>query len=211
MHSGPILSRCGGSAASAAAKPFEFAANASTVPPVGACTLDIPHFYAPRAGGTAAISSAPAAAAGTGGGGTAAAAALRSAAVDAFAGHGGAVTAPQLHTLLPTLVECPGYLAYQLLTKVAHDSGVSQVNSDTTIDAAQLATWWEQHSLCGVDAAAAVHEILRPPGASTVPQAALLAFMQHVLQHHPGLEFLQVLGEPPHPFLHSLCVMPRSA
>lgn len=41
-----------------------------------------------------------------------------------------------------------------------------------------------------------MYEVMRQPHADFLTQGDLTQFMQFVLQHHPGLEFLQVCLQP---------------
>lgn len=46
--------------------------------------------------------------------------------------------------------------------------------------------------MIGADPDTCVFRVLRQPGMDYLTQGDLTQFMQHVLHHHPGLEFLQV-------------------
>jgi hypothetical protein len=105
----------------------------------------------------------------------------------AFAPHGGAVTVAELHALLPKTCDCPGYLAYQLADKISVPNGGEQ---KVTVDA--FVKWWSEHKLIDADSNSCAFQIVKQEAQDSVTQDDLLTFMQHVLRHHPGLEFLQV-------------------
>ena len=116
-------------------------------------------------------------------------AAFRTTVSEAFAAHGGRVTAAELQALLPRTCACAGYIAYLAFEHL----GLAA--ADARLGVADFVRWWAERDLVGADAAAALFQAVKRPGEAVVTQERLLAFMQHVLRRHPGLEFLQETAE----------------
>ena len=113
--------------------------------------------------------------------------AFRATISEAFAPHGGSVNVAELHAILPKTCGCPGYLAYQLMDKLC-----PKAPGEPKVSVAKFVQWWEGHHLIDNDSDSCVFHIIKKSGEVAVRQEELLTFMQHVLRHHPGLEFLQV-------------------
>jgi hypothetical protein len=105
---------------------------------------------------------------------------------EAFAAHGGRVTATELQVHLPKISSCPGYLAFMVFEHL----GLSGEDAKLGVDA--FVRWWRERHLVGADAVACVFHVLKRGHDNKLGQDVLISFMQHVLRHHPGLEFLQV-------------------
>jgi hypothetical protein len=105
---------------------------------------------------------------------------------EAFAAHGGRVTAAELQVHLPKISSCPGYLAFVVFEHL----GLSGADAKLGVDS--FVRWWRERHLVGADAVTCVFNVLRRGHEQKLTQEGLLTFMQHVLRNHPGLEFLQV-------------------
>ena len=85
-----------------------------------------------------------------------------------------------------TLPLCCRYLAFEVFRKAVAGPAQDRISGE------QFVSWWRNEGLVGADADTCVFQVLRQPGTEYLTQGDLTQFMQHVLQHHPGLEFLQV-------------------
>lgn len=72
----------------------------------------------------------------------------------------------------------------------------AQHQDQLRLSAAEFVAWWSGRGLVGADGDTCVYEVMRQPHADFLTQGDLTQFMQFVLQHHPGLEFLQVCLQP---------------
>lgn len=93
-----------------------------------------------------------------------------------------------------SIIECENrmycrYLAYEVFRKAVVGPAQERISGD------EFVSWWRSEGLIGADSDTCVFRVLRQPSTDYLTQGDLTQFMQHVLHHHPGLEFLQARSD----------------
>lgn len=106
-----------------------------------------------------------------------------------FAQHGSqSMHGKQFVEMLQELSEIPCMVGYTLFKRLLQPNTV-EVTKESFV------RWWLSHSMVAAQPVRRVFEILRQEGQEYLTYASFAPLMEAILEHHPGLEFLQETAE----------------